>query len=148
MGVPTRNNKWMISTVAGVAATVTVVGIILLSRSHRRLPYSGTYVVESIEGRKMVPGSEIRMTFLNDEIDIYAGCNHMSGTFFVANNKLFWSESYSTSAGCMPQLAEQDAWISGWLNHGVHVFRDGKHIVFSSDGVRMILRPESESEII
>lgn len=143
MGV-TSKDKWVVGTVAGVATTLAVVGTILLTRHYRKLPYSGTYTVEKLEGRSLVADSEIRMTFFEDEIDIYAGCNHMSGTFFVADNKLFWSEKYSTAAGCMPQLAEQDAWLSAWLNSGVHVFRDGKHIIFSAGDVRMILRSEPD----
>lgn len=137
-------NKWALAAVAGTAASVAVIGVIVVARHYRKLPYSGTYVVELLEGRALAGNSTMRLTFLNDEIDIYAGCNHMSGTYFVADNKLFWSEKYSTEVGCMPALAEQDSWLSSWLNRGVHVFRNGKQIVFSGSGVRMVLVPDPD----
>jgi heat shock protein HslJ len=110
------------------------------------VPAVGSYVCTELEGRDLVEGTELRVTFAEGWMDVFAGCNNLSGTIYSTGSRLYWSEEASTEVGCRPDMAVQDAWLSGWLNAGVDVFRDHRRIVLSGQGVRAVLSPAGSSD--
>jgi heat shock protein HslJ len=74
-----------------------------------------TFVSESLEGRELVPGTEIRVSFDNGEISAYAGCNSMSGAYEFDGYALIVNSMSTTEIGCEAALHDQDEWLSGFL---------------------------------
>lgn len=80
---------------------------------------SGEYVVTSVtEGgqpRKLVPGSEIRLTFADGQLGAHAGCNHLSGSYEVDadGETLTVGPMGGTEMGCPKPLMAQDEWLGG-----------------------------------
>lgn len=144
-----RNRRW-VWFAAGAAVVAAGAGAIAWWQIKRRtsvVPTSGTYTSVDVDGRDLVDGTSVRLTFLDDQMHVYAGGNNMGGTVAVIGSKLFWSEDASTAVGCLPALALQDTWLSGWLNSGVDVFRDHRRLVLSGQGVRIVLAPARSDDL-
>ena len=74
-----------------------------------------TFVSESLEGRELVPGTQIRLSFDNGELSAYAGCNSMSGDYSFDGYALIVNSMSTTEIGCEAALHDQDEWLSGFL---------------------------------
>jgi hypothetical protein len=130
--------------VVSAAAAALVAGGAAVLWARRRpagVPTSGTFAASAVEGRELVAGTELRLTFADGRLFVYAGGNYMAGSLAVAGPHVVWLEEAATSAGLLPQLAVQDAWVAAWLAGGVMVFRDGGDVVLAGGGVRVVLRP-------
>lgn len=143
---PTQLDKKTVAlSAATVAVTVAAVVVVLsLKKASSRFPHKGTFESVSVAGREFDDATTLRLTFTDDGVLVYAGGNDMAGTVMVADGRMFWSEEHSTTAGLPPKRALQDAWLSTWLNAGVDVFRHGKTLVLSRDGVRIELQRVDE----
>ncbi len=73
------------------------------------------FVSESLEGRELVPGTEIRLRFGDTELSASAGCNSMSGPYDFDGYALIMTSLSMTEIGCEPALHEQDEWLSAFL---------------------------------
>lgn len=133
------------AVVAGV--TGTLIGAAALKRS-KSLPASGTYESVEIQGIELVEGTTVRVTFTDGWADIFAGGNNMTGTVMTLGSTLFWSEEDSTSVGCMPNIAVQDAWLSKWLNGGVSFFRDHKKLTLAKHDTKIVFEKISNPDDI
>jgi heat shock protein HslJ len=144
-----RHRRWP-WFIAGGAVVAAIGGVVVWRRLASRssvIPTSGTYVSDEVEGRELVDGTTLRFTFLDDQMHVFAGGNNMGGSVAIIGSKLFWSEEASTEVGCLPAIALQDTWLSGWLNSGVDVFRDHRRLVLSSQGVRVVLKPATDADL-
>jgi len=137
--------RWVVLGALALAVPVAVAAGWMAGRGLRArkplVPSHGAFVCTELEGRDLVEGTELRVTFNEGWMDVFAGCNNLTGSVYASGTRLFWSEDASTEVGCRPDLAVQDAWLSGWLNAGVDVFRDHGRLVFSGQGVRAVLVP-------
>ena len=78
------------------------------------------YVSTRVEGRELVPGSEIQLLFEDDVMSVSAGCNTMFGAYEMTGTTLAWvSEPASSMMACEPELADQDIWLSELFTTGV-----------------------------
>jgi heat shock protein HslJ len=144
-----RHRRWP-WFIAGGAVVAAIAGVVVWRQVTSRssvIPTSGTYVSDEVEGRELADGTKLRFTFLDDQMHVFAGGNNMGGSVAIIGSKLFWSEEASTEVGCLPAIALQDTWLSGWLNSGVDVFRDHKRLVLSAQGVRVVLKPATDADL-
>jgi heat shock protein HslJ len=74
-----------------------------------------TFLSEAVEGRELVPDTEIRVSFQEDEVSAYAGCNHIGGPYRLDGNRMRLSSLGITSIGCRADLHEQDGWLTALL---------------------------------
>lgn len=132
-------------------ALIAVLGALLLgcgssgSDSDRAGPASPggslevTYVVSGVTdaGRKraLVPGSEIRLAFSGEHLQITAGCNLMSGRYRLDATRLEVAGLASTEMGCEQPLMEQDAWVAGLFAAPVQLMTGNDAAVISGDVV-------------
>lgn len=138
----TRRAMWAGVFMGGAAVALTA-GILLtreVQRRHKLPPIKGAYESIKVEGKDLAKNTTVRLTFADDWMDVYAGGNDMTGTVAMSGATLHWSEEDATNAGCMPDVAVQDAWLSGWLNSGVTLFKDHKRLVLSKDGIKIVLQ--------
>jgi len=73
------------------------------------------FVSESVEGWELVPSTEVRLTFFQDELRAGAGCNSMDGPYQIDGTTLKMLGLGSTDMGCGPGLSAQDQWLSEFL---------------------------------
>jgi heat shock protein HslJ len=139
----TRNRRWPWFIAGGVAAAAAAGAVVWwqLQKRSNVVPTSGTFVSSEVDGRDLVEGTQLRFTFVDDQMHVYAGGNNMGGSLSIIGSKLYWSEDASTAVGCLPNLAVQDTWLSSWLNAGVDVFRDHRRLVLAGQGVRVVMEP-------
>jgi heat shock protein HslJ len=65
--------------------------------------------------RDLVPGSQITMEFTADSVSATAGCNTFAGAASIDDTELVVVDLLSTRMACDEQLAEQDQWLSDFL---------------------------------
>lgn len=99
-----------------------------------------SYASTSVEGRELVPGSTIDMSFDGDSMSVWAGCNNLFGAFEVDDTTLAWStEPAATMMACEPALADQDQWLTDLLTSGVTATGGGDTLTLEGDGVTIEL---------
>ncbi len=106
-----------------------------------------TYTSTSVEGRELVSGSTIELSFEDDTMSVWAGCNSMFGAFEVTGTDLAWStEPAATMMMCEPELIEQDQWLADLLTSGVTATADGGNLTLEGDDVTIELTSASSAD--
>lgn len=79
-----------------------------------------TYTVLDVEGRQLVPGTQLVLTFAKDELQVTAGCGSIGGRVSVDGDKLsFAGDPQVTTASCDASRTAQDQWLAEWFGSGV-----------------------------
>jgi heat shock protein HslJ len=73
------------------------------------------FLSESLEGRELVPGTEIRVGFRASELSANAGCNSMFGDYRFEDQVLVVPSMGSTLIGCDAPRHDQDEWLARFL---------------------------------
>ncbi len=94
-----------------------------------------TFLVTKAEGRVLVGGNEIRMTFKDGQLSARAGCNAMGGEYRVAGAKLTVGMLSMTEMACAEPLMAQETWFSTFLSPGVTYALDGNTLTLTGAGV-------------
>ena len=75
-----------------------------------------TFVSQSVVGRNLVPGTEVRLLFdRGGRYTATAGCNSLSGNYSFDFDVLEVSSNTTTNIGCDAPHQEQDAWLAAFL---------------------------------
>ncbi|MBX3130387.1 MAG: META domain-containing protein [Polyangiaceae bacterium] len=69
------------------------------------------FVSESVEGRQLVAGTEIRVKFFTSEVRADAGCNWLSADYHIEGVVLHVSGYGATTKGCSSARHAQDDWF-------------------------------------
>jgi len=97
-----------------------------------------TFLSTAIEGRALVAGSRVRLSFQGDRLGASAGCNSMSGSYAIDGGRLVARQLATTEMGCEAPLMEQDQWLGSLLD-GATITLDGDTLSLAKDGVRLTL---------
>ena len=97
-----------------------------------------TFLSTTVDGRVLVVGSRIRLSFMNGQVGASAGCNSMGGPYKVDGGRLVTTQLITTDMGCAPALMTQDQWVADLLN-GAALTLDGNTLTLAKDGVRLTL---------
>lgn len=97
-----------------------------------------TFLSTNVQGRELVPGSSIRLTFPGGRIGISAGCNQMSGLYAVVDGHLRATQMMTTEMGCAPPLMAQDSWVGAFID-GATVALAGETLTLGHGDVSMTL---------
>lgn len=97
-----------------------------------------TFLSTAIDGRALVPGSRVRLSFEGGRIGASAGCNSMGGPYAIDAGRLLVGQLATTEMGCAPALMEQDTWLAGFLD-GAAVALDGATLGLAHEGVTLTL---------
>ena len=98
-----------------------------------------TFSSESVTGRQLVAGTNIRLTFGDTELSVNAGCNHMFGRYRFEGDVLHMLEMGSTEMGCGAELHAQDEWIEQLLTGSPNVTFADPRVTLSTPEVRLTL---------
>ena len=97
-----------------------------------------TFLSTTLEGRALVAGSSIRITFQDGRISLSAGCNQMGGTYALDGDRLAVRDLGMTEMGCDKALMDQDAWLAGFVN-GAAFSLDGATLKLARGGITLTL---------
>jgi heat shock protein HslJ len=97
------------------------------------------FVATKIEGRALVPGSSIQLTFEQGSLGATAGCNSMGGSYVIEGGRLTVRELVSTEMACDPPLMDQERWLANLLTGGATISLDGNALVLEGGGTRLTL---------
>jgi heat shock protein HslJ len=112
-------------------------------RSDMALLEAASFVSTSVEGRELLPGTEVWLSFDEDTLAVSGGCNTSFGASTLDDGTLGWeSDPASTMIACSEEEAEQDAWVSDLLATGVAATTDGAELHLASEDVRLLLERE------
>lgn len=100
-------------------------------------PAGNTYVSTTVEGRRLVDGTTIRLAFDGDDLEVEAGCNILSGPYRLENGRLS-ADLGTTQMGCEPAREAQDAWLFHVLNRGVATEIGDDELTLVDDDIRIV----------
>jgi heat shock protein HslJ len=98
-----------------------------------------TFLSTNVEGRILVPGTTVRLTFERGQVGINAGCNSMGGSYAIDGGRLIVRDIHSTDMACDPPLMDQDRWVSDLLSTGAAGILAGETLTLEGSGVRLTL---------
>ncbi len=101
-----------------------------------------TFIVTEAGGHDVVQGSTISLRFEDGRLGILAGCNQMSGDYEIIDGVLVVGQVITTEMGCEPDLMDQDAWISGFVD-GAGLDLDGDTLTLVNGDVMLRAMDES-----
>jgi heat shock protein HslJ len=90
------------------------------------------------DGRALVTGSRVRLTFQGGTIGAAAGCNSMSGGYVIDGDRLVVRQLATTEMACEPALMDQDRWLAALLD-GATIALVGDTLTLAKDGVLLTL---------
>jgi heat shock protein HslJ len=98
-----------------------------------------TFLSSNVEGRLLVPGTTVRLTFERGQVGISAGCNSMGGFYAIDGGRLFVRDIHTTDMACDPPLMDQDRWVADLLSGGAAITLAGETLTLEGSGVRLTL---------
>jgi heat shock protein HslJ len=92
------------------------------------------FLSESVEGHVLVPGTQIRITFEEDQIGARAGCNLLGARYDVLDGRLVVKGDgiSMTEMGCDRPRHDQDEWLAGFLHAAPRVELNGDSLTLTS----------------
>lgn len=101
------------------------------------------FAATEVQGRELVEGSTLRLTFDEGNLAAQAGCNTIFGAAAWDDGTLrFTGEPARTSMGCVDGLAEQDDWLAAFLTAGPSVELDGTTLTLDDGTATITLEQE------
>ena len=101
-----------------------------------------TYLSTGIAGADLVPGTQVRLAFMDGSLSASAGCNIMGGTYSIDGDRLATTQLSMTEMGCDEQRARQDEWLAGFLSSTVTLALDGATLTLTDGTVTLTLLDE------
>lgn len=74
-----------------------------------------TYLSTQLEGRILVPGTQVRLSFADGQLNAQAGCNTMGGGYTIDGDRIRTSQLSMTEMGCDGPRQAQDEWLAAFL---------------------------------
>jgi heat shock protein HslJ len=97
-----------------------------------------TFLSTGIEGRVLVAGSRIRISFDDGQVSASGGCNSMSGPYLIDGNRLVARSLATTEMACEEPLMAQDTWLADLLD-GATITLDGTTLTLSTGDVQLTM---------
>lgn len=97
-----------------------------------------TFLSTASDGRALVAGTRVRISFQGGQIGASGGCNAMSGPYAVDGDHLVVRQLAGTEMACEQVLMDQDRWLASLLD-GPTIALAGDTLTLTNDGVRLTL---------
>jgi heat shock protein HslJ len=106
-----------------------------------------SFVSTEVDGRELVPGSEVLLVFELGTMAVSAGCNTMFGEFEVADGVLRWSSGAAqTMKACSEELTAQDQWLTEFFTDGATASYDAPNLVLTAGDVTIEMAEQSAEQ--
>jgi heat shock protein HslJ len=97
-----------------------------------------TFLSTAVQGRSLVAGTTVRISFTNGGVGASAGCNSMGGPYRIDGDRLIAGQLAMTEMACDPPLMEQDLWVAELLGAAT-IALDGETLALTNRTVRLTL---------
>ena len=104
-----------------------------------------TFLSTAIDGRALVVGSRVRLSFEGGRVVANGGCNTMSGPYTIVAGRLAARDLATTEMACDPALMAQDAWLAELLG-GAEITLAGDTLTLARGGVRLTLHDRTVAD--
>ena len=74
-----------------------------------------TYLSTDIQGTTLVPGTQVRLSFTDGNLNATGGCNVIGGTYSIDGDRLRTSQLSMTEMACDDARTRQDDWLARFL---------------------------------
>lgn len=98
-----------------------------------------TFLSSEIDGRTLVVGTQIQLSFQDDAISASAGCNQLGGSTALDGDTLVVGALMQTEMGCEVPLIEQDIWLGTLLQAGPTLLLNGDTLTITSTDATVTL---------
>lgn len=106
-----------------------------------------SFVSTRVDGRDLVPGSEVLLVFELGTMAVSAGCNTIFGELEVDDGVLRWSSGPAqTLKACSEELTAQDQWLVEFFTDGASATYDGPNLVLTAGDVTIELAEQSAGQ--
>lgn len=96
-----------------------------------------TFKSTSIDGREMVAGTNVTISFDDDGLAVNAGCNTLVGAFEIDDGVLVVGTMAQTLMACTDDLMQQDQFLVGFLEAGPTVTLDKGTLTLVGENVTL-----------
>ena len=95
---------------------------------------SRTFLSGSVDGWELVPGTDLRLSFDHGQLSAQAGCNSLSATYEVVDDRLEVAGDgmTTTDMGCDPQRHAQDEWLADLLQARPSITLSGSSLTLTT----------------
>jgi len=97
-----------------------------------------TFLATASDGRALVAGSRVRISFQGGQIGASGGCNSLGGPYAIDGDRLVVRQLGGTDMACERPLMDQDAWLAGLLD-GATITLAGDTLTLAKEGDRLTL---------
>lgn len=100
-----------------------------------------TYLSTDIEGAALVPGTQVRLTFKDGNLNAQGGCNIMGGAYSIDRDRLRTTQMFMTEMGCDEPRQAQDEWLARFLSDLTYTL-EGDTLTLTDGTVSLMLLDE------
>jgi heat shock protein HslJ len=75
-----------------------------------------TYLSTQLEGAILVPGTQVRLSFTDGNLNAHGGCNMMGGAYRIEGDRIRTTQMSMTEMACDPPRMQQDEWLGRFLS--------------------------------
>lgn len=102
------------------------------------------YTSTSVDGKTLVPGTAVEVSFGQRTLAVSAGCNTFTSPYGLADGVLRWTGTpVGTAHGCSTALTHQDHWLVSTFRAGLHVTGDTTDLKLSDPTKTIHLAPKA-----
>ena len=98
-----------------------------------------TFLSTAVEGKTLVEGTQVSLSFTDSTIAAIAGCNTMTGGYTITDDALAVDALAQTMMACDDQLAAQDQWVGQLLEGDPSITLDDDVLTLSGGDVTLTL---------
>lgn len=108
------------------------------------------FLSTQVNGRTLVEGTQVRLTFGAGQVSANAGCNTMSGAAGWDGGTLTVGagELATTMIGCPPDLQAQDEWLAGLLTSSPALALDGDTLTLGDETSGLVLSQQVDVPLL
>lgn len=98
-----------------------------------------TFLSTEVEGKTLVEGTQVSLSFADGSVAALAGCNTMTGGYTIEGDSLAVATMVQTLMACDPDTAAQDLWVSELLQGDPTISLDGDELTLAAGDVTLTL---------
>jgi len=98
-----------------------------------------TFLSTEVEGKTLVEGTQISLTFTDGSVAALAGCNTMTGGYSIEDGTLEVAALAQTMMACDEATTAQDLWVSELLQGSPTISLDGDVLTLAATDVTLTL---------
>ncbi len=97
-----------------------------------------TFLSTAIEGKLLVPGTRVSLSFNDGSLQANGGCNSMGGAYTIVGDRLVTTQLFMTEMACAEPRMQQDEWLARFIG-GATIALAGDTLTLDDDSVQLTL---------